>query len=272
MANYDIRPLQLKILETLKVVDRVCAEHGLRYTVIAGTMLGAVRHGGFIPWDDDLDIAMPRPDYDRLIAHHSQWLPAPLEMICNENDTDYPFPFAKIQNADTTLIERAHIKYLGGIYIDVFPLDGAPEGSLRRALHFARYEFYKRVVYFMYRDPYKHGHGPSSWIPLLVRKLFNRRAVHERMRQIMTEADYDTSRIIIDHDEGRRGMVPKNWLEPMARVKFEDTEVAGFANADAYLRGMYGNYMQVPDDAHKRQHNFYYMNLDMPYRDYRRRE
>ena len=67
MASYDIRPLQLRILEILLVIDKVCREHGLRYYLAAGTMLGAVRHKGFIPWYDDVDIAMPRKDYDMLM-------------------------------------------------------------------------------------------------------------------------------------------------------------------------------------------------------------
>ena len=79
MALYEIRPLQLRILEILRAVDKTCREHDLCYYIWAGTMIGAVRHKGFIPWDDDLDIAMPRPDYERLIAHQREWLPKPFE-------------------------------------------------------------------------------------------------------------------------------------------------------------------------------------------------
>ena len=129
MADYDIRPLQLRILKILLAVDKVCKEHGLRYYIMAGTMLGAVRHKGFIPWDDDLDIGMPRADYDLLMSHSKEWLPKPYEAVCAENDPNYPLPFAKIQDADTTLIERMHLKYLGGIYLDVFPLDGVPQSK-----------------------------------------------------------------------------------------------------------------------------------------------
>ena len=68
MATYDIRPLQLHILQILLAIDRVCKEQQLRYYIMAGTLLGAIRHKGFIPWDDDLDIGMPRADYDKLIA------------------------------------------------------------------------------------------------------------------------------------------------------------------------------------------------------------
>lgn len=132
MADYDIRPLQLRILKILLAVDKVCKEHGLRYYIMAGTMLGAVRHKGFIPWDDDLDIGMPRADYDLLMSHSKEWLPKPYEAVCAENDPNYPLPFAKIQDADTTLIERMHLKYLGGIYLDVFPLDGVPQSNLKQ--------------------------------------------------------------------------------------------------------------------------------------------
>ena len=88
MANYDIRPLQLRILKNLLAVDKVCKEHNLRYYIMAGTMLGAVRHKGFIPWDDDLDIGMPRADYDLLMANAKEWLPKPYEAVCAENDKD----------------------------------------------------------------------------------------------------------------------------------------------------------------------------------------
>ena len=108
MAQYDIRPLQLRVLEILLAVDKACKTHGLRYYIVAGTLLGAVRHKGFIPWDDDLDIAMPRADYDKLIAHCKEYLPEQFEMICGENDAVYPLPFAKIQDAHTTIIERMH--------------------------------------------------------------------------------------------------------------------------------------------------------------------
>ena len=118
MANYDIRPLQLRILKNLLAVDKVCKEH----------------------------IGMPRADYDLLMANAKEWLPKPYEAVCAENDKEYPLPFAKVQDADTTLIERMHLKYLGGVYIDIFPLDGVPESRMAQRMHFAKYEFYKRVL------------------------------------------------------------------------------------------------------------------------------
>lgn len=269
MASYDIRPLQLKILETLKILDKVCRTHGLRYYITAGTMLGAVRHGGFIPWDDDLDIAMPRPDYDKLVANCRKWLPEPFEFICADNDPEYPFPFGKIQNASTTLIERKHIKYLGGVYIDVFPLDGVPSGRLARVLHFTHYEYLKRIVYFVYRDPYKHGKGPSSWIPRFVQKIYSKESIQRKLRELMMSIPYEGAHLVVDHDDGSRGVLPVDIIGEPTPIKFEDTEVSGYAKAHVYLSAKYGDYMKIPDGNHQRQHNFYYMDLDHPYKDFK---
>ncbi len=268
MALYDIRPLQLRIMDILQVVDSTCNEHNLRYYLWAGSMIGAIRHKGFIPWDDDLDIAMPRPDYDKLITHSKEWLPERFEMVCAENDNVYPLPFAKIQDSETTLIERMHLKYLGGIYLDVFPIDGAPSGWLARKWHFGRYEYYKRVLYLLFRDPYKHGHGPSCWIPLLCRKLYSLAEVQGKIRKILTKYDYDTSDYVADYDDGSKGVMSKTVLGTPTLYYFEGVKVMGVEHYDTYLTNKYGDYMTIPDGNHQRQHNFHYLDLEHSYKNY----
>lgn len=271
MALYEIRPLQLRILEILRAVDKTCREHDLCYYIWAGTMIGAVRHKGFIPWDDDLDIAMPRPDYERLIAHQWEWLPKPFEMVCAENDDAYPLPFAKIQDGSTTLIERMHLKYLGGIYLDVFPIDGVPDGWLARRWQFARYQYYKRVLYLLFRDPYKHGHGPSSWVPLLCRRLYTLDGVQSAIRQILTKYPYEKSRWVADYDDGLRGTTPKEVLGKPQPYQFEDMTALGVEKYHLYLTKKYGDYMTIPDGEHQRQHNFHLLDLEHPYHEYQER-
>ena len=227
MATYDIRPLQLRILEILITLDKVCREHNLRYYLWAGTMLGAVRHGGFIPWDDDLDVAFPRKDYDLLMKHHKEWMPKPMEVVAAETDEDYPLPFAKIQDSSTTLIERMHLRYLGGIYIDVFPLDGMPDNVIKRRWHFMKYEYYKRMQYFVHRDPYRHGHGPSSWIPLLARKMYTMQEIQQKMHNLQTAYSYDDCSLIVDHDDGLHGVMKKSLLGEPTSITFEGRTVMG---------------------------------------------
>ncbi|MCR5715192.1 MAG: LicD family protein [Bacteroidales bacterium] len=268
MAEYDIRPLQLRILDLLMQVDAVCRARNLRYYILAGTLLGAVRHKGFIPWDDDLDIGMPRADYDRLTAHAAEWLPAPLELVSAETDPSYPLPFAKIQDAGTTLIERLHLRYVGGIYIDVFPLDGMTACRLVRRLHFARYFLLKKIQYFLCRDPYRHGHGPSSWVPLLCRRFYTLEGVQRRMRRLQKAYDFDHSAWVVDHDDGLRGVMPRSVFGTPSPILFEGREVLGVADPDAYLTRKYGEYMVIPPAGQQRQHRFDVLDLDRPYRAY----
>ena len=267
MASYDIRPLQLRILDILMAVHQVCEEHGLRYYIIAGTLLGAVRHKGFIPWDDDLDIGMPRKDYDLLMAHAQEWMPTPFEVVSYETDKTYPLPFAKIQDASTTLIERMHLKYLGGIYIDVFPLDGMTANPIVQRWHFARYFYLKKVQYFLYRDPYRHGHGPSSWIPLLCRKLYTLEEVQEKMKKMQKAYDFDASALVVDHDDGRKGIMSRTILGTPTPILFENKQVMGAENPDAYLSQKYGDYMTIPPGPKQKQHNFHLLDLEKSYKD-----
>lgn len=269
MASYDIRPLQLRILNILLALHKVCQEHQLRYYLWAGTMLGAVRHKGFIPWDDDLDIAMPRRDYDLLMDHAAEWMPKPYEVVSFETDPKrYPLPFAKLQDGSTTLIERMHLSYLGGIYLDIFPLDGMPKSRLAQRWHFMRYQWYKKMLYYVHRDPYRHGHGPSCWVPLLSRKLYTMQEIQQKMRQLQRQWDFDQADLIVDHDDGLHGVMPKQLLGTPTPVEFEGEMVLGVEHPHEYLTQKYGEYMVIPQGNHQRQHNFNLLDLNKPYSQY----
>lgn len=268
MVEYDVRTLQLHILGNLQAVDKVCREHGLRYYIYDGTMLGAIRHGGFIPWDDDLDIAMPREDYEQFIAHAHEWLPEPYEFIAFELDESYPLPFGKVQDASTSLIERPHLPYLGGVYIDVFPIDGVPSNPLLRRWHLVGYDVLKKVIYMSYRDPYRHGKGLSSLIPLFCRKVLGQQRLQRVTRNWLRKYSFAESKLVCVFDDGFHGVVPKTVLGTPTPVKFEGQEVMGVEQADAYLTHMYGDYMTPPSQANQRQHCFYYLDLKKPYKAY----
>lgn len=269
MASYDIETLHQHILQILLTVDKVCREHDIRYYCWAGTMLGAIRHKGFIPWDDDMDICMPRPDYDRFLMHAHEWLPQPLEALSIETSATYPGSFAKIVDSSTTLIERGHSDYVAGIYIDVFPIDGMTTNRLMRRLAVARYKACDKLLYFLHRDPYKHGHGLSSWPVLLIQKLFTHEWARRQLRAANLAYDYATSDYVLDYDDGINGVMPKSILGTPQPFDFEGRQVMGVEHYDEYLRQKYGDYMVVPPHDNQRQHNFYYLDYNLPYRQYK---
>lgn len=270
MANYDIRPLQLRLLDILLVIQQMCEEHGLRYYLVDGSLIGAVRHKGFIPWDDDMDICMPRPDYELLIKHSREWLPERYEFVCFENDHSYPLHFGKIQDSQSTLIERPHLFYLGGVYVDVFPIDGAPAPGISQRWWNFRYQVLRKMLYFSYRDPYRHGHGPSSWVPLLTRRIMPMSGWQRAVKRCMLEYDFDECEYSsVNHNDGLGSMVSKrDVLGDPTPVDFEGKSVWGMKDNHSYLTQLFGDYMTPPPADKIHQHNFFYMDLDHPYRDF----
>lgn len=255
------------LLGILEAIDRVCREHRLRYYLIAGTCLGAIRHKGFIPWDDDADVGMPRPDYDVLIAHASEWLPEGYELVSGETNPRYPYFFARIQDARTTYVLRRQFDFVGGLPVDLYPLDGMTGSPLRRWWHYLRLSHAKKLLYFCLVDPYKHGHGPRSWLPLLVRRLHSPASLHQRLRRLLTEFGYDESSLVADHDyKYPKGVFPKEVFGQPLAVPFEDTELTTVAQPDSYLRQLYGNYMELPKTLPPQ--NYRLLDLEKPYREF----
>ncbi len=271
IGTEQTKEMQRYILGILLAIDKVCKEHGLRYYLLAGTMLGAVRHKGFVPWDDDADVALPREDYNLLIAHANEWLPERYELISDLQDPMYPYQFARIQDKETTYILRRDFDFVGGVPVDVFPLDGMTRNTLGRRLHYLKYGIAKKLLYFSTVNPYKHGHGVKSLFPLMMHKIVSQGWAHHKMNNIQQEYSYTGSSLIADHDnDPSRGILPKEVYGTPTPVEFEGHQLMGVQVPDFYLKYCYGDYMRMPKEYPPQ--NFRYLNLHKPYREYLKEE
>lgn len=217
-----------------------------------------------------MDIGMPRPDYDLLMQHANEWIPKPFNIIDYKKDPRYPKHFAKIQNENTTLIENKYLGYIGGIYLDIFPLDGAPDNIILRKIHHIKCSLCRRLLYLLYRDPFKHGIGIRCTIPLATQKLFNKKKTHILSQKIITEYSYNSTKRVMTHDDGFKSF-PKDIMRTSTPIIFEGKLFNGVENTDKFLTIMYGDYMRPPIKEERHEHNHFFVDLNTPYSIYRNR-
>lgn len=263
-AKLDMRPIWDALLHVYEEFARVCDENNLRYYLAEGSAIGALRHKGFIPWDDDLDVIMPRPDYERFRQICEKELPDYLKFVNYENAPEFQYTFGKVQDVrrDKVLeVERAYGAMLpGGIYIDILVVDGMPDGYFASALYkFRRLTFIcqQRFRTFKFAEMKKPGklfwivgallavcHPFESW-PKLARRFeaFMMSVPFETAKKTWRDsATYRTVRLTY----------PRKIWDGRVNVDFERSLVPLPAGYDTYLRAQYGDYMTPPPEG-KRQ-------------------
>ena len=245
-----LRPLQLTMLEILKVFDKFCREHDLKYSLYAGSLLGAVRHKGFIPWDDDLDVCMERSEYDRFVALWEQLPPEGYILQNKENTPAYWQSFSKIRKDHTTFLqeEREVGKYHTGIFLDIFPLDRIPDDKLNRAFykwHCMKYQLLTREFV-----PPKAGtlvRLGSSVILACIPKSCREKVRQNTLKKVSRyNSQRDLEVAAIETMASLRKPFAPDMLDAYIYLPFEDGEFMCFAGWDDHLRRKFGDYMQLP--------------------------
>ena len=256
------------IIDVLSVFIRICEAQGLRYFCAGGTAIGAVRHQGMIPWDDDIDVFMPRPDYDRFLALAAQSMPEGYEVLSPYATKDYPMYFAKMCNARTTLLENERIPCVFGLYIDIFPLDGAcddVETCYREKRRFKRLmnkleavsthnSFGEYVGLLTKRREW--GRFAVKTVAFCCRSWL-RRWLLKQMDSIAYGHDYALSSRVVTYSGAyqRQEIYPKAWLETPQMFAFEGLMVNLPHDYDAYLRHFFGDYMTLPPVEQRASHH-----------------
>lgn len=264
------------LVRILSAFIKICKQNGLRYYCAGGTAIGAVRHQGMIPWDDDVDVFMPRPDYDIFIDLCNHTDLGDFEMMTPHNNDKYPLYFSKFVDHHTTLVEDIHIPFVTGLYIDVFPLDGTSDDQQKALIlkrKFAKWANRLNAIstrnsfakYFSLLSTRKEwGRFAVKTLGFLFRKA-TRSYILRRMDGICASYSFDTSKNVVTYCGvyDSREIYPKAWIENAATLCFEGLSVDLPGEYDKYLRNFFGDYLQLPPVEQRTTiHSRTYFNLE----------
>lgn len=241
------------LIDMVSEIDKICKKYNLTYFAANGTLLGAVRHKGFIPWDDDLDIVMPRPDYDKLIAISEKEIKHPYYLHFSKGNENYFRNYIRFRNEETTAIPMIDLNHncSKGIFIDIFPLDGCCENNSVQ-----KYRFFKGKVlngilmnYVYINDINNHMflRRIAYVMTNLYYKIFGYQSLITLMEDIRRKNSfYDSSKIqAITHDYDPV-VSPKDYYADSIWMDFEYIKIPVPKGYDAILTEIYGDYMQFP--------------------------
>ena len=251
----EIRRIELGILED---VDAFCKARGISYFLCGGTLIGAIRHKGFIPWDDDIDIGMLRPDYDRFIAEYE----SPCHAVRSLETDSYVDAFAKVVDTRTIVVEDDFAIGGLGIWIDVFPFDGAPGPDFDP--HAERdWRWTKKLLRFRNLPFFRPGYTAKQRLGLLLSlpvRLISNRCLAGRLRRIAARYSVAGSPFVgclVSTYPCRRELLPRAAFDGETPVEFEGRTFPAMSGWREYLASLYGDYMTPPPpEKRKSTHRF----------------
>lgn len=263
--------IQIKLLEIAKEYIKVCEKLNLRYFALGGTALGAMRHNGFIPWDDDIDFCMPREDYDIFVKEGQKLLPEHLFIQSHETEKNYLCPFAKIRDCNTTAIENGDkdLDINHGLWIDIFPLDGMP-ASLRKRKWLTWIDMKllrRRFLSYQYVSKIFHIKVVNFLIIII---LPSKRLAYKISKRLSIKYKYDDSELIWWNWNNRaKRNIRREWFDRYQLIDFENIKIRAPYKCDEYLIEHYGDWRNLPPvEEQVSVHTLYKIDLNKSYKEY----
>lgn len=276
--TYGIAEFQTELLNILRVFIKICEKYKLRWWASGGTCIGALRHGGFVPWDDDLDVAMPRPDYERLwnlrheINKDSQFI-----LTRTEKDKNYHHRVMQLVDTETTFIHTRSVDedVEHGVYIDILPMDGCAP----RKISYYR-QIVNAMVFSVYNiqclPEYNDGKIVSKATDIALKLIKNRNLrynIWKHCEKQMVKYNWETALKIAHLSCDTKSMFhpyDAAWFKDVKKHKFEDIEINLPIGAENYLTQYFGDFMQLPPEQSRHPvHNTKLIDLETPYVQYK---
>lgn len=258
ISKEQLRQIQMIQLEMLQEVDRICRKCGIKYNIIAGTLLGAVRHGGYIPWDDDADVAFLRPEYEKFRkACKTELDTSRFYFQDHRNTKGYRWGYGKLRRKNTLFLRehQEHMPYEQGVFIDIFPLDGVPDNYIMRSIKNFECFCVRKVLW--------------SRVGKISDKNFFCRGIYRLLDKI-------PEKVIFSYFHGMIGVANRkptrmvriltfptpnaawgyyrSWYENSVKIVFEGIEFEGIKDYNSYLNFKFGNYMELPPMDKRKVH------------------
>ena len=266
LSPEQFRKMQLTELDMLVEFDRVCRENKIRYVLFGGSLLGAVRHKGYIPWDDDADIGMLREDYNKFKRHINELNPDICYFQNHDTDPEYRWGYGKLRRTGTKYVRvgQEHLKCKTGIFVDVFPMDDIPLtvfGQILQDWHCfcLRKILWSEVAKYNTKGFWKIWFTILSKIP--VSFAFNQYKIYENMsrnrssNRVRCLSFPATGTLYKKNPINERYGMPKAWFTNRKKYLFEGKYFFSSRDYDTVLKYIYGDYMKIPDEKGREQHS-----------------
>lgn len=257
LTEEELRELQLVELEMLIEVDRICKKHGIKYCISAGTQLGAIRHKGFIPWDDDADVAFLRTEYEKFRKACETELDSERFYFQDYRNTPgYRWGYGKLRRKDTKFLRlnQEEMPYEQGVFIDIMPYDNVPDGYIVRKLHSLRCFIYRKCFWAPLGK--KQEKGIKKLAYCILDKIPDKK-LYESFTKFTERCNRKATKRIRIYTlpvPGNQNGYFRSWFEDVIPTEFEGVQLMGMKNYHDYLSYKYGNYMELPSLEKRKTH------------------
>lgn len=258
ISHQESKQIMLNILD---VIDEFCRENNLSYYLSGGTLIGAIRHKGFIPWDDDIDLVLFRDDFEKLRLILKNQTKYPQYTLLDLDSKDYIYPFLKLVD-NRTVAKQCDTKVPHGIWVDIFAYDAVPNNALTRYIFLRKCQLYRDIALSSVTDfkgvKLVSWKGVSKLLLGIIGKLVGvkriARITEKHMRKYNGKANADFvggnySPYVM------REYLPKEIVLPTTELLFENKKYTSFKNWDIYLKRLFGDYMKLPPKGKRKTHN-----------------